>query len=124
MSFGAVLREIVEQCGGGIGAVLMGSDGIPIDQFVGGDVPEGPLREDIGTAGVEFTRILDEIRKASDGLAAGDMMETVVILTQFSLIFRPIDDETYLVVVVTPQGNLGKARFLARRGLPTLRALL
>ena len=61
MSFQSILREIVSGCGGGIGAVLMGSDGIPIEQAVTDRVPEGPLTEDIGTAGVEFTRILDEI---------------------------------------------------------------
>ena len=69
MSFTGLLREIVEGCGGGIGAVLMGNDGIPIEQVVAAPVPEGPLGEDLATAGVEFGRILDDIRKASDALS-------------------------------------------------------
>ena len=121
MMFTAILRGIVEQCGGGIGAALMGTDGIPIDQFVSGEVPDGPLSEDIGTAGVEFNRILDEIRKAADGLAGGAMSETVVVLTRFSLAFRPVDEESYLVVVVAPDGNLGKARYLMRNSLSAIR---
>ena len=32
MSFTSALRSIVDECGGGIGAALMGSDGIAIDQ--------------------------------------------------------------------------------------------
>jgi len=121
MRFSEILRDIVEQCGGGIGAALMGIDGIPIDQFVTDRVPEGPLSEDIGTAGVEFNRILDEIRKASDGLAGGTLLETVVVLARFSLVFRPVDDESYLVVVVRPDGNLGKARYLIRNSLNAIR---
>lgn len=121
MSFGVILRSIVEECGGGIGAVLMGADGIAIDEFVRGALPEGPLREDIGTAGVEFSRILDDIRKASDALGGGALAETVVTLARMQLVFRPIDDETFLALVLTPDGNLGKARYLMRRHLIAIR---
>ena len=121
MSFRSILRSLVEECGGGLGAVLMGGDGIAIEQYVSEDLPEGPLQEDIGTAGVEFSRILDEIRKASDALAGGPMDETVVSLARMSLVFRPIDAETFLAVVVAPDGNLGKARYLIRRHLLSIR---
>ena len=121
MIFTRILQEIVEQCGGGIGAALMGTDGIPIDEFVSEVVPEGPLSEDIGTAAVEFNRILEEIHKASDALAGGAMSETVIVLRHFSLAFRPVDDDTYLVVVVRPDGNLGKARYLMRNSLSVIR---
>ena len=121
MSFASILRSIVESCGGGIGAVLMGSDGIPIEQVVSAPVPEGPLAEDIGTAGVEFGRILEEIRKVADALAGGPVKETVVVLTDFSLVFRAVDDDTFLMVVVGPDGNLGKARYLIRSKLHALR---
>ena len=121
MSFGSILRTIVDDCGGGIGAVLMGADGIPIEQVVTDVVPDGPLSEDIGTAGVEFSRILDEIVKAADALEGGSVLETVIALTRFSLIFRQVDEETYLAVVVAPDGNLGKARYLIRRHLLAIR---
>ncbi len=121
MSFDAILATIVDGCSGCAGAVLMGSDGIPIAEVVTDAVPEGPLAEEIGTAGVEFSRILEEIRKASDALAGGAVAETVVVLARFSLAFRTIDDDTFLAVVVTPDGNLGKARYLMRRHLLALR---
>ncbi len=82
MSFADSLGEIVKGCGGGIGALLMGSDGIPIEQFVGSAVPEGPLSDDLATAGVEFGRILHDIRRASDALAGGAVQETVVVLAR------------------------------------------
>ena len=121
MSFTSLLREIIENCGGGIGAALMGNDGIPIEQVVVASAPDGPLTDDIGTAGVEFGRILDEIRKASDALAGGAVQETVVRLTHFTLIFRAVDEESFLVVVIAPDGNLGKARYLIRRQMLAIR---
>ena len=124
MSFGTILNEIVERCGGGIGAVLMGSDGIPIEQCVSGRVPPGPLADDLATAGVEFNQALHEIRKAADALAGGAVLETVVVLSRFSIVFRWLEDELYLAVVVAPDGNLGKARYLIRRNLVAIRAEL
>ena len=121
MSFRSILREIVEECGGGLGAVLMGADGIPIEEYVTDRIPEGPLQEDIGNAGVEFSRILDEIRKAADALGGGAVHETVVSLARMSLVFRPIDSETFLALVLSTDGNLGKARYLIRRHLLAIR---
>jgi predicted regulator of Ras-like GTPase activity (Roadblock/LC7/MglB family) len=115
MSFQVVLDKIVAECSDCLGAVLMGSDGIPIAEVATDRVPEGPLSEEIGTAGVEFTRILDEIRKAADALAGGSLAEASVVLDRFSMIFRAIDSDTFLAVVVAPNGNLGKARYLMRR---------
>ncbi|MEE8475576.1 MAG: hypothetical protein V3T01_09515 [Myxococcota bacterium] len=121
MSFAGLLREIVEGCGGGIGAVLMGSDGIPIEQVVVGPIPQGPLADDLATAGVEFGRILDDIRKASDALSGGEVRETLVVLDRFSLLFRAVDGELFLVLVLAPDANIGKARYLIRRQLPAVR---
>jgi len=121
MSFRSILRSIVEECGGGLGAVLMGADGIPIEEYVTDRIPEGPLQEDIGSAGIEFSRILDEIRKAADALGGGAVHETVVTLARMSLVFRPIDGETFLALVLSTDGNLGKARYLIRRHLLAIR---
>jgi predicted regulator of Ras-like GTPase activity (Roadblock/LC7/MglB family) len=121
MSFRTILGEIVAGCDDCIGAVLMGGDGIPIEEVASAHALVGPLADELGTAGVEFSRILDEIGKASDSLAGGALLETVVVLTSFSLVFRPVDEETFLVVVVAADGNLGKARYLMRRYLLAIR---
>ena len=121
MSFRSILRSIVEECGGGLGAVLMGVDGIPIEEYVTDRIPEGPLQEDIGSAGVEFSRILEEIRKAADALGGGAVIETIVALARMNLVFRPIDGETFLALVLATDGNLGKARYLIRRHLLAIR---
>ncbi len=121
MSFAAMLREIVEGCGGGIGAALMGNDGIPIEQVTASQATASPLAEDIATAGTEFGRILEEIRKASDAVAGGAVVETTILLSRVTLVFRTVDEETFLVVALAADGNLGKARYLIRRQLLALR---
>jgi predicted regulator of Ras-like GTPase activity (Roadblock/LC7/MglB family) len=121
MSFASILKSIVDECGGGLGAALMGNDGIPIDQVMASAPIAGPLGDDVGAAGVEFGRILDEIRKASDALGGGTLAETVVSLARFTLVLRHVDDDTFLVLALAPDGNLGKARYLIRRHLIALR---
>jgi predicted regulator of Ras-like GTPase activity (Roadblock/LC7/MglB family) len=124
MSFEGVLREILDGCEGTLGVALMGSDGIPIEQ-VG---PAGPVGAsagvDVAAAGVEFGRILDETRKASDALAGGALLETLVQLANFSVLLRVVDDDTFLVIALSPDANPGKARYVARRHVPEIRALL
>jgi predicted regulator of Ras-like GTPase activity (Roadblock/LC7/MglB family) len=124
MSFSEILSKIADECGGGIGIALMGADGIAIEQCTAREPAVALDADDVGAAGVEFGRILDEIRKASDSLGGGALGETVVRLARFTLIFQIVDDENYLVLAIAPDGNLGKARYLIRSQLHALRELL
>ena len=121
MSFASILQEIVDECGGGLAAALMGADGIPIDQVeASGEVSES-LSDEVEVLGVEFGRILDDLRKASDSVAGGALEEVSIRLANFWVLMRVVDEETYLVLAVGPDGNAGKARFLMRRQLMALR---
>ncbi len=127
MNFETILRVIVEGCGGGIGAALMGNDGIPIEEFTAsnspGSSPAGEFGQpvEVGIAGVEFGRILMDIRRASDALGGGSLEETIIRVKGFMLIFQPIDDENFLVLALARDGNLGKARYLIRRHVHAIR---
>ena len=121
MSFQSILQSIVDDCGGGVGVALMGRDGIAIGQALARVEAARALEEEFGAAGVEFGRILDEIGKASDALGGGALREAVISLARLVLIFHVVDDETFLVMALLPDGNLGKARYLLRRHLPALR---
>jgi predicted regulator of Ras-like GTPase activity (Roadblock/LC7/MglB family) len=120
MSFDTILRKILDECGGGLGIALMGSDGMPVAEIhaAGARVHMG---EDIGVAGAEFGRILDEIRKAADTLNGGGVHETVLGFARFSVILRAVDDDLFLVLAIAPDGNLGKARYLIRRHMFAIR---
>ena len=125
MNFEQILQTIVDDCGGGFGAALMGLDGIAIAQVEATSPPGGdPLDGDVTTAGIEFGRILSDVTKASDSLATGQMREAVISLDRVNLIFHTIDDDLVLVLAISPDGNLGKARYLVRRYAVDLRAEL
>jgi predicted regulator of Ras-like GTPase activity (Roadblock/LC7/MglB family) len=76
---------------------------------------------EVSIAGVEFGRILVDIRRASDALGGGSLEETIVRVKGFMLIFQPIDDENFLVLALARDGNLGKARYLIRRHVLAIR---
>ncbi len=124
MSFEPTLQKMIDGCSGAIGVALMGSDGIAVAEFRAQNPDLSVLDGDVSAAGIEFGRILDDVRKAADALSGGRLEEVVVGLARFTLLFRSVDDELFLVVALAEGGNLGKARFLLRRHLLELREQL
>ena len=122
MSFETTLRKIAD--GSDARAVaLMGGDGIAIAQVEGASASDDAADE-ITVVGVEFGRILDEMRKASDSVDGGPVEEVSVRLANFHVLVRGVDAETMLVVTLPLESNAGKARFLMRRHLLELREQL
>jgi len=121
MNFASILQEIVDECGGGLAAALMGADGIPIEQVEASGEGRGSLSDEVDVLGVEFGRILDEMRKASDSVSGGALEEVSVRLSNFWVLMRVVDEETYLLMAIRPNGNAGKGRFLMRRHQMALR---
>ena len=126
MSFESVLQSIVDECGGGWGAALMGLDGIAISSVSPSAQrdPNDPLDGDVTNAGIEFGRILSDMAKAADSLSAGEVREAVISLDRVNIVFHSVDDDLVLVLALSPDGNLGKARYLIRRNLMEIRAEL
>jgi predicted regulator of Ras-like GTPase activity (Roadblock/LC7/MglB family) len=126
MTFETILQSIVDDCGGGLSAALMGLDGIAIEQVVAtpGTHDQDPLAGDVTHAGIEFGRILADAVNASDSLGTGGVKEAVFSLDAASLIFHMVDNELMLVPALHPDGNLGKARYLLRRSIGAIRAEL
>jgi predicted regulator of Ras-like GTPase activity (Roadblock/LC7/MglB family) len=121
MSFETILQDIIDACPGCEGLALMGTDGIPIAHVAPRDADVDEAEESLGVAGVEFGRILDETRKAADSLESSPVDELTVRMEHRTVILRPVDPETTLVMLLGPGGNPGKARFLLRRSLLAIR---
>jgi predicted regulator of Ras-like GTPase activity (Roadblock/LC7/MglB family) len=121
VSFIPALEKILHGSGGALAAILMGRDGLAIQQALARRVGEEEA-ERLGNAGVELGRILEEIRKASDAFLGGAAQEVIVGLEHYWLVLRCVDEDTVLVVALAPEGNVGKARFLMRRYVPVLQA--
>lgn len=114
--FEEVLREVVDGTEGAIAGLLMGYDGIPVEQYVRDDSVELP----VDTVGQEYSVILKEIRKAAEMLEAGEAREMAVKAERMITVVRMLNDEYFVAVTLRPEGNLGKARFLLRTRTPKL----
>jgi len=117
--FSEILQRIVEETGGGIGAVLMGYDGIAIDQYF---APDEEL--DLHMVVVEYSNVLKEIRKTADILSLGDMEEISIRTDRFIIVIRILNDEYFVAMVINRDGNFGKGRYLmTREGFNLIEAL-
>jgi predicted regulator of Ras-like GTPase activity (Roadblock/LC7/MglB family) len=117
--FSEILQRIVEETGGGIGAVLMGYDGIAIDQYF---APDEEL--DLQMVVVEYSNVLKEIRKTADILSLGDMEEISIRTDRFIIVIRILNDEYFVAMVINRDGNFGKGRYLmTREGFNLIEAL-
>lgn len=113
--FQEVLKEVVERTEGGVAGLLMGFDGIPIDQYIRNDSGAS-----VETVGMEYSVILKEIKKAAEMLDAGAAQEVSIKAERLITVIRMVSDEYFVAMTLTPEGNLGKARFLLRTKAPVL----
>ena len=110
MTFREILAKVVEGTPGARAAVIMGSDGIPVEEY-----PAEEEALNLPAVAVEFQRVLEESRKVASllGPEVGGALEEMVLQTSTrQLLFRPIDAEYHLVVELDRSGFLGKARWL------------
>jgi predicted regulator of Ras-like GTPase activity (Roadblock/LC7/MglB family) len=115
MPFRECLKQIVNTVGGGIGAIVMGYDGIPIDEYL----PEtGPF--DLQLMSVEYAHLLKEIKRTVEVLKTGEMEEVSVTTATARVLVRVINEDYFLALVIAADGNYGKGRFLLRREAPKL----
>ena len=117
--FAETLKKVVDNIEGGIAAVVMGLDGIAVESYVKLDD-----RVDVNTVAMEFSFILGQVRKAGDSLAVGNLEELSVKAQRLLLVCRMLSPQYFIAIVMAPEGNFGKARYLARLAQPALVAQL
>lgn len=109
--FKNALQEVVEKVEGCMAALLMGFDGIAVEQY-------SPAGYDIETLGMEFSVVLNDARKAALALDAGQTDEVSFRAEKVTAVVRLLNDEYFLVLALKPDGNLGKGRYLLRLAAP------
>ncbi|AJF06062.1 roadblock/LC7 domain-containing protein [Geoalkalibacter subterraneus] len=117
--FTDMLRRFVEQCPGAVGAVLMGYDGIAVDQYY---LPVE--RVDLGMVAVEYANVLKEIRNAAEILKTGELREVSIVSKSYQVLIRTLGDEYFIGLTLKREGNAGKGRYLLLRDAPEIQAAL
>jgi predicted regulator of Ras-like GTPase activity (Roadblock/LC7/MglB family) len=116
MIFREILEEVVENAGGGVAGVIMGMDGIAIDEYLarGANV-------DVQAVGIEYSKTLQEVRKICGSLDAGQLNEVTISSDRNIIVIKLINDEYFIVLVLSGEGNFGKGRYLLRKAVTRLR---
>ncbi|MGE5894443.1 MAG: roadblock/LC7 domain-containing protein [bacterium] len=112
MSFTEVLKEAVESVDGAVSAMIIASDGIPVEEYYS----EKLL--DLSDLGAEASAMIKDIESASKELRIGEAREFSIISDLCGIIIRKINDGYYFALVIKPEGNYGKGRFVLRKAVP------
>lgn len=119
MNFRQLMQDLVTETPGALACTLMGFDGIPIDSF------------DSGEAGLDMQALLTELSSLAaiaKGLKnnhpTGELSSLSLDSEAVSAVVRPLTDDYFMAMILSPAGVPGKARFEMRLVAPKLIAEL
>ncbi len=108
MSFSEILKEMVSRSEA-LGGVISGMDGIVVEEYA--VQPEADLQS-LGAEASSMVKALEEIAASLD---LGTTKEVTLQTDRATILLRRINPEYFLALLLRPNGNLGKGRFLLKR---------
>lgn len=112
MDFNAVLKNVSDKVGGAYGATIMGYDGIALQDYL----PEGSTL-DMDVLGVEYSKVLTEVKNASEVLELGNVEELVITTLGTKIILRAVTSDYFMALIMPVNGNSGKAKFFLKKAV-------
>lgn len=109
--FKQMLETIIERTEGSLGALIMGTDGIAVERVLG----EAGKDANLDVAAAEFTSLVRSAQRAGSDTGLGNLHELVIALDEAVVIMRLLSRDYFVVLALTPQGNLGRGRFELRK---------
>jgi len=118
-----LLQQLSEACADAVAVLLLRDDGVPIAQSVKPDVARPPSAT-AESLGPQLAGVLLEVRRTAQVLEYGAMAEIEVSSDRLTLLVRAVGLRHYLALILAPDGNVGRGRFLLRTFAPRLAAVL
>lgn len=112
--FRQVLEQIRDRVDGTLAVSLIGLDGISIEAVNGDSVP-------LDTMGAEFGGFIKSIRVANTELNTGDVLQFSLVTEKYIAFLSAVTHDYYVLLVMKPDGNFGRARFELSRARHVLR---
>ncbi len=114
MNFLEVLKETVGKVDGAVSAMIIASDGISVQEYVQEKLV------DLTGLSAEASAMIKDINLAADNLGLGEAKEFSIISDRCGILMRKITPDYYLALVIRPDGNYGKGRFVLKTSIPKL----
>jgi predicted regulator of Ras-like GTPase activity (Roadblock/LC7/MglB family) len=114
--FKDALQGVVDGTDGGLAGLLMDFEGIPVESYTRETSPF-----DIEAVGAEVSVVVKAIQRASEMLDAGDTKEVAFKSDKMVTLIRVINENYFVALTLSPDGNFGKGRYLLRVTAPKLR---
>ncbi len=109
------LRRLVDDTDGGLASLLMDFEGIPLETYS----REG-ASFDIEAVGAEVSVVVKSIQRATEMLDAGEAREVAFKSDKLVTLIRVLNENYFVALALSPDGNLGKGRYLLRVAAPDL----
>lgn len=112
--FRQVLEEIRRRVEGTLAVSLIGLDGIAIET----------LNEDrvaLDVLGAEFGGFIKSIRHSNTELNTGEVKQFALVTERYVTFLSEVTPEYYILLVMRPDGNYGRARFELSKAKELLR---
>ena len=114
MSFRDVLQGIRDRVDGTLAVSLIGLDGISVESINGNNVP-------LDGMGAEFGSFIKSLRGAKNELNTGAVQQLSLVTEKYIAFVSAVAPDYYLLLVLKPEGNFGRARFELTRAKQLLR---
>ncbi len=113
-----MLRGLVGGIEGVVGAAVVGMDGATIEAL---KVDQSFALEDIAHEGAVATKVLDYMSQKVDG---GPVDHIMLVAERYIILLATAGLSYYVGIVMSPRGNVGKARLQLRRLMPDIASVL
>ena len=108
--FKEMLETIIERTDGSLGVLIMGIDGIAVEKVFA----EAGKDANLDVAAAEFTSLVRSAQRAGSDTGFGDLRELVIAVEKAVVVMRMLTREYFVVLAISPEGNLGRGRFELR----------
>ena len=111
--FKKALAGIRDRVDGTLAVSLIGLDGIAVESINDGDVP-------LDVLGAEFGGFIKSIRPNAE-LNTGEVLQFALVTEKYITFLSAITPEYFVLLVMKPNGNYGRARFELAKAKNALR---
>lgn len=112
--FKDVLGSIAEHVEGTLAVSLIGLDGIAVETVSYESVP-------LEAMGAEFGGFIKSVRVTNTELDTGEVLQFSLVTEKYIAFLSAVTSEYYVLLVLRPDGNYGRARFELARAKHLLR---